>query len=107
MELVTPQVGWKTNPTAEEVADICQSPVPSNLCAWSEHKWRVFHVGPYKDELYTGHMEIIFKNEQGDLWECHDGQYTKEADASNGVISYNDYTLDEDLEVRDFGYYWW
>ena len=107
MKLVTPQVGWVTDPTADQVLETCAFKVPDDLCRWREFKWRVFHIGDYKDEMYTGHFEIIFKNDSDDLWECHDNKYTKEADASAGTIKYTDYDLDEGKEVNDFGYYWW
>ena len=98
---------WTTSPSYSDVSSICASRVPIDQCAWVEHSYRVFHVGPIDDYVFTGKIEITLKNVNTDeTWECFDGKYTEEADASEGAIQYTDKPVDADSFVSDFGYYW-
>lgn len=93
---------WSTNPSYDEVsANICTSDVPVDQWNWIETKYRFFHTED-ADEVYssTGDLEITLTNiDTAETWECHGGRYTTEADASNGVIRYDDYAVPEGHEV--------
>lgn len=75
---------WTKTPTYEQVSsEICQSEVPKDLCQWTEFRWRFFHVSDIALKRFSGEIEITFKNPTtGELWECHNGKYTAEAEAT-------------------------
>ena len=65
--------------------------MPADQCMWIDSNVRIFHQGEVSDGVFTGNIEITLKNtETGETWECHGGKHTIEADASEGVISYED-----------------
>lgn len=74
---------WSKKPTAEEVGGtICTTPVPLDLCRWTEKSWRFFHYFPISAKFFTGYIEITYEHPTtGELWECHGGKYTAESNA--------------------------
>ena len=56
---------------------------------WIDEKVRVFYEGDISEGRFTGDIEIYIKNlDTGATWECNDGRFTREADASQGAINY-------------------
>ena len=58
---------------------------------WIDDRIRVFYMGDLSEGRFTGNIEIYIKNvDTGATWECNNGKYTTEADASAGAIRYYD-----------------
>ena len=70
--------------------------VPFDQCMYFDHNIRLFHYGPISDKLWTGNIELtLINNETKAEWECFNGRFTREAQASNGAIQYFDIPIPE------------